>query len=372
MPDAAWDRAVRKWLVAAPFLRHPRQIWLHSWVDPRLDFDFEVVPAPAHPPLGACTSARSWRADVCHAASVWRRARKQSQPTGIITCFPHLAAILGLHRRVTGAPIPIVAWTFNLGALHGGISRSLSRYALASIDRFIVHSRPEMARYQAWLGIPGDRLQFVPLHRPVRPLEFIEESARPFVLAMGSAHRDYATFARAVAVAGYRAVVVAAPHALRGVDLPPQVEVRSGLSVQECNELVQKARVVVVPVANDTTASGQLTLLTAMMYGRPVIATRCAGTVDYVRDGVDGLLVGRGDAVDMAACLKLLWDAPQRRLALGANAREGIQRQHSDRAIAGALAAVLSSVRSGDVWPPSGSLPDTPWRDTEPALHALL
>ena len=219
MPDAAWDRAVRKWLVAAPFLRHPRQIWLHSWVDPRLDFDFEVVPAPDHPPLGACTSAGSWRADVCHAARVWRRARQQFQPTGIVTCFPHLAAILGLRRRLTGAPIPIVAWTFNLGALHGGISRSLSRYALASIDRFIVHSRPEMAPYQAWLGIPGDRLQFVPLQWPVRPLEFIEEAARPFVLAMGSAHGDYETFARAVAVAGYRAVVVAAPHALRGVDL---------------------------------------------------------------------------------------------------------------------------------------------------------
>jgi hypothetical protein len=310
-------------------------------------------------------------AHLRHAGRVWRRACQHSQPTGVITCFPHLPAILGLHKRLTGAAVPIVAWTFNVGALRGGISRSLSRYAFASVDRFIVHSSAEIEPYRAWLGVPGDQLQFVPLQRPLRPVEFMEEADRPFVLAMGSAHRDYATFARAVAVAGYRAVVVAAPHALRGVDFPPQVEVRPGLGVQECNDLVQKARVVVVPVANDTTASGQVALLTAMMYGRPVIATRCAGTVDYVREGVDGLLVDRGDAADMAACLKLLWDAPERRLALGANAREGIQRHHSDRAIAGALAMVLASVRSGDMRPPPGSLLDTPWRDTEPALHAL-
>jgi glycosyltransferase involved in cell wall biosynthesis len=301
---------------------------------------------------------------------VWRRAREQVRPTGIITCFPHLPAILGLHERLTGVHVPIVAWAFNLGALRGGVSRILSRYALASVDRFIVHARAEIEPYQAWLDVPGHRLQFVPLQRPVRPVEFSEDADDPFVLAMGSAHRDYATFAQAVAITGYRAVVVAAPHALRGVDFPPQVQVCSGLSVHECNALVQKARVVVVPVDNDTTASGQVALLSAMMYGRPVIATRCAGTADYVRDGVNGLLVDRADATDMAACLKLLWESPERRVALGAHARDGIRRQHSDRAIAGALAMVLSSVRSGNAQPP-GSVLDVPWRDTEPALHAL-
>ena len=366
--EAAWDQAVRKWLVAAPFLRHQRQTWLHSWVDPRLGFDFEVVPAPVRP-LPGPHDARSWVVHLRHAARVWYRAREQS--TGIIACFPHLAAALGLHKRLTGARVPIVAWTFHLGAMHGVVSRSLSRFALASVDRFIVHARADIERYRAWLDVPAERLQFVPMPHPLRPVEYAEEAGQPFVLSIGSAHRDYATFAKAMDAVGYRAVVVAAPHALRGVSLPPQVQVRSGVSAQERNELVQKARVVVVPVGDDLTTSGQAALLTAMMYGRPVIATRCAGSVDYVRDGVDGLLVSPGDAQGMAACLQRLWQSTECRLALGANAREGIQHQHSDHAIAGALASVLANVQSGDALPPPGSLLDAPWRDTEPASHPL-
>ncbi len=364
--------AVRKWLVAAPFLRHERQAWLHSWIDPRLGFDFQVVPVPAHRLAGPRTSARSWLIHLRHAAKVWRRAREQPQPTGIITCFPHLAAALGLHKRLGGSGVPIVAWTFNLGGLNGGVSRSLSRFALASVDRFIVHSSAEIEPYRAWLGVPGDRLHFVPLHYSIQPIEFAEEADQPFVLALGSAHCDYGTFAHAIARLGYRCVVVAPPHARQGVDLPAQVEVRCGLDMRACNELVQRARVVFVPVANDTTASGQVPLLTAMMYGRPVIATRCAGAADYVRDGIDGLLVGRGDAQGMAARLKLLWESPDHRRALGANAREGIRRHHSDRAVAGALACVLASVHAGDTRPPPpNNGVDAPWRDTEPALHSL-
>jgi phosphatidyl-myo-inositol alpha-mannosyltransferase len=51
--------------------------------------------------------------------------------------------------------------------------------------------------------------------------------------------------------------------------------------------------------------------------GTPVVASDIAGYRDVVRDGVDGLLVPRGDATALAETLRDLWLAPERRVAMG-------------------------------------------------------
>jgi hypothetical protein len=42
-----------------------------------------------------------------------------------------------------------LAWTFNLGSIYGGAKKTLARFALHSIDRFIVHSWCEIDTYAA-------------------------------------------------------------------------------------------------------------------------------------------------------------------------------------------------------------------------------
>lgn len=60
--------------------------------------------------------------------------------------------------------------------------------------------------------------------------------------------------------------------------------------------------------------------------GTPVVASDIAGYRDVVRDGVDGLLVPRGDATALAETLHDLWHAPERRVAMGRAAGERAQR----------------------------------------------
>jgi len=60
--------------------------------------------------------------------------------------------------------------------------------------------------------------------------------------------------------------------------------------------------------------------------GTPVVASDIAGYRDVVRDGVDGLLVPRGDATALAETLHDLWHQPQRRVALGRGAAERAER----------------------------------------------
>jgi len=60
--------------------------------------------------------------------------------------------------------------------------------------------------------------------------------------------------------------------------------------------------------------------------GTPVVASDIAGYRDVVRDGVDGLLVPRGDATVLAETLHDLWHQPERRVELGRAAGERAER----------------------------------------------
>jgi phosphatidyl-myo-inositol alpha-mannosyltransferase len=60
--------------------------------------------------------------------------------------------------------------------------------------------------------------------------------------------------------------------------------------------------------------------------GTPVVASDIAGYRDVVRDGVDGLLVPRGDATALAETLRDLWLQPQRRVELGRAAAQRAER----------------------------------------------
>jgi phosphatidylinositol alpha-mannosyltransferase len=60
--------------------------------------------------------------------------------------------------------------------------------------------------------------------------------------------------------------------------------------------------------------------------GTPVVASDIAGYRDVVRDGVDGLLVPRGDATALAETLRDLWLIPQRRVEMARAAAQRAQR----------------------------------------------
>jgi len=69
-----------------------------------------------------------------------------------------------------------------------------------------------------------------------------------------------------------------------------------------------------------------MVLTEAFAAGAPVVASGIAGYRDVVRDGVDGVLVPRGDAQALAEALRDLWLDPEGRLAMGRAAAEGAKR----------------------------------------------
>ncbi len=69
-----------------------------------------------------------------------------------------------------------------------------------------------------------------------------------------------------------------------------------------------------------------MVLTEAFAAGTPVVASDIAGYRDVVRDGVDGVLVPRGDAQALAEALRDLWEEPERRAAMSRNAARDVER----------------------------------------------
>src|SRR5215217_7221361 len=79
--------------------------------------------------------------------------------------------------------------------------------------------------------------------------------------------------------------------------------------------------------------------------GTPVVASDIAGYRDVVRDGVDGLLVPRGDATALAETLRDLALAPERARALGAAAGASAER-YAWPQVAAQVAAAYEDARA--------------------------
>lgn len=325
-----------KWHVLTPYLQSRHQAWITEGLT---HHQFNVIPAAyRHDSLRARASGRDWLDFLGQSL----HARREARPgDGFLTAFPPLATTTGAMKRLHLAKGPVVAWTFNLGTLRQGLQHWFASRALAAVDLFVVHSRHEIEVYSHWLGLPAGRFEYVPLGRTWRQPWLAEDETRPFVLAMGAANRDWPNFLRAVALLGYRTIVVAPPRALAGLTLPPCVELRSGLNREQCQSLSQQARVNVVPIENQATASGQVTLLEAMMFGRAVVATRCPGTLDLARDGEHALLVPPGDVQALAQGIEALWQDAGLRDRLGRQASAHVLAEFSEQAEARHLQRIL-------------------------------
>ena len=345
-PPGGGAAATRTWVVVAAFFEGPDARWLDDFIA-RDGLAFRKQPPPAavaswHGGRGRRTGAGAWLSHLRQA----RRAMR-GRPDGIIACFPPLAMCAALLKRLGRHKPRIIAYNYNLGSLPGGLRRRLARAVAPQIDRYVVHAPSEVGPYAAYLGIPRDRVRFVPLQRGTIEQARDEDEAAPFALAMGSAHRDYATLVAAVDALAVPTVIVTRRADADALPASPHVTLRSDLSAQDCMDLLARARLSVTPISNLETASGQVTILDAMQLGVPVVATRCPGTDGYVEDGRTGLLVAPFDADALRAAIAALWNDPDRRRALSEAARAVARTRFSDAAAAAALEALIGELDAG-------------------------
>ena len=198
------------------------------------------------------------------------------------------------------------------------LKRAARRFAFRCMAAMDVGAKGERQTCADYFALPEDRFHFVPFHTNVRQPCY--HAALPYGLAAGRSGRDYGTFFDAIRELDYRFLVVAPRADVEGCDIPANVELHCDISRDDYLRLLQSAAFVVVPLHSQARSTGQVVVLEAYACGKPVVATRTLGVVDYVREGRTGLLCAAHDAQDMRRAIVAAIESPEQRTAWGRTA----------------------------------------------------
>lgn len=179
------------------------------------------------------------------------------------------------------------------------------RFLAKKTAGIITNSSEEMKTNALRYHMPGDRLLYVPLSTTIAAPRYIEANDG-YYFCGGRTLRDYKTLAAVIADSPARWVIVAGRGDLSGVTLPPHADFREEIDREEYLRLLKAAKLVVLPLLRTERATGQVVVLEAMSYGKPVITTDAPGTRDIVRHMVNGILVAPEDPAAIRAAIALL------------------------------------------------------------------
>ncbi|WP_081859249.1 glycosyltransferase family 4 protein [Desulfohalovibrio reitneri] len=215
----------------------------------------------------------------------------------------------------------------------------------SSVDLLVVNASEEADLYADQLGIPRERVVFLPWPSNVDPVES-PVPGKGYVLGVGRSHRDWETFFKAAAGLDARVEVVAGGEDSRGVEPPENVRLRVEIPRPEYMELLEGADCVVIPLKTMGRSTGQAAFLEALALGKPLVVTDAVGSRDYIQDGGNGLLVPPEDPEAMRRAVSRVLAEPKLRRELGEGALESVRTRFNRRVYSRAFHdAVLEAVR---------------------------
>ncbi|MBN1466496.1 glycosyltransferase family 4 protein [candidate division KSB1 bacterium] len=196
------------------------------------------------------------------------------------------------------------------------------KYSLKRVDSVIVYSTVEAEQFERLYGNGHTRFKFLPLgielsnHRP--------PSDDFYIFSGGRSNRDYFTLVKAAAGLPCPVKIAAQRFNLADLELPDNVEPIFDVYGENFNRLLAAATIVVIPLERADESSGQLVLLNAMAFGKPIIVTDSRGVQDYIRDGETAITVPRQNAFALRTEIENLLNSPQERMKLGVAAKESV------------------------------------------------
>ncbi len=203
-----------------------------------------------------------------------------------------------------------------------------SRFVMRGIDYATVVVPSEPSLYAQKLGIPPDKISFIPLgwHDLFGSSEEVggngDAPTDRYVLASGRSYRDYDTFFRAVAGLDGRFIAHVRRFNTEGLQPPPNVTISEYTSGPETVlSLIRHAYFVVVPLYYVEHAAGEGHILQAMCAGKAIVATQTPSTEYYIEHNKTGLLVKAGDPRDMRTAIEWMLHQPEAVSEMSANAR---------------------------------------------------
>jgi glycosyltransferase involved in cell wall biosynthesis len=233
--------------------------------------------------------------------------------------------------------------------LRGRRMRRLYADALRRAHAIVVYADSEADSLRRQLGPAAPPVLFLPFGVDVNAFHPVpERSADVDVVSVGAdPRRDFdllVTVASRQPELSFR-IVTSANHARSLGPLPANVAIETDISLEEVRDRLAAARVVALPVRDNTYTGATTVLLQAMAMAKPVVVSRTAAVAEgyALEDGVNCRLVEPGDVAALERAVLETVTGADAGVSLGLRARETVERNFSWERYTDALWRILSA-----------------------------
>lgn len=196
------------------------------------------------------------------------------------------------------------------------------RLAIPGIDFFLTTSQEEYHRYSTMFAIPPARIRFFPMSPARHYLNDYPFEKKDYILSYGNSDRDYDTLIKSVENINVPMIILTQNYT-PAITVPPHVTIltprREGIHLIE---LISAARMVVLPLKEESVSAGQTAMLEIMALARPLIVTSNPATREYAVHGKTAIFCQAGNDVQLKAALLLLLENRDFSEELGKRSRQ--------------------------------------------------
>jgi glycosyltransferase involved in cell wall biosynthesis len=258
-----------------------------------------------------------------------------------------LLARIGLFR--TPVVYAAIGLPERIAQLRGRPAERYYASAYRRLHTIVAYGWREVEALRAWLGEEGPSVVFLPFGVDTEAFRPTPEAvADTDVVSIGAdPRRDYALL---VALARRHpewsfGVIGSRYNADALLGAPANVRVETEVPFQIARARLAAAKLVVLPVRDNTYSGATTVLLQAMASGKPVVVTRTAAIADgyHLEDGLNCRFVPPGSVEALEQAVSSLLGEPERAETLGVRARETVERHLSWGHYTRALTALLEA-----------------------------
>ena len=254
------------------------------------------------------------------------RALQQAQDI-VISHLPRMSHWQSIFMLAARKHQRHLAFSFNFTQLPGTRLRRAMHNSLARIERIAVYSQFERQYYADYFDLPVEKFDhlFWAMNQPDTD-EHFSLPAEAYYCAAGGEGRDYATLLETFRqLPSLNLIIVTRPYAMQGLTPPDNVTVQYNLEPRAFWRVIQGSKALSVPLLNDRTACGHITLVGAMTLGTPIISSFSHGTSDYLVTEHNSIVVPGQDPFALAQAIKRLQDTPELAEKLSKEAKQFAQ-----------------------------------------------
>lgn len=170
------------------------------------------------------------------------------------------------------------------------------------VDKFICFSKNEIDYYSSIFKVDKNKFAFVHLGGASHDNADVGDDG--YVFATGRSNRDYDFLVNLFNKSHYRLIIACDTY--HKAEVGKNIKILNNCYGTDMLRLMARSHVVAIPLKDRNISSGQLVVLHAMSFGKPVICTKSDGIQDYV-ERTTGLLLDNTEP-EWNEALKILYE----------------------------------------------------------------